>query len=67
MNDTRLRVLIVGFGAGAAQSVRRSLLKTLLVGDLTAAGYGKDVISEALEQQYRMLDKLGHPYTRIKC
>jgi hypothetical protein len=36
-----------------------------MVGDLKAAGYDKNVISEALEQQYRMLDKLGHPYKRI--
>ena len=36
-----------------------------IVEDFTNAGFSKQTISEVLEQQYRMLDKLKVPYERI--
>ncbi len=37
-----------------------------IVDDFRAAGYGNDVIQQVLEQQYKMLDKIGVPYQKIK-
>jgi hypothetical protein len=36
-----------------------------IVSDFRAAGFKNGVISQVLEQQYRMLDKLGASYTRV--
>ncbi|MGH0946030.1 WXG100 family type VII secretion target [Bacillus mycoides] len=36
-----------------------------MVGDLTKAGFSRDTTSQVLEQQYKMLDKLGVKYERI--
>ena len=37
-----------------------------IVTDLGAAGFDGDVIKQVLDQQYRMLDKLGVPYAPIQ-
>lgn len=37
----------------------------LMVDDLTKAGFSPNTISKVLEQQYKMLDKLGVKYERI--
>ncbi|UZQ49372.1 hypothetical protein [Clostridium kluyveri] len=36
-----------------------------IVDDFTNAGFSKNTINQVLEQQYKMLDKLGAPYERI--
>lgn len=36
-----------------------------IVDDFTNAGFSKNTINQVLEQQYKMLDKLGVPYERI--
>lgn len=36
-----------------------------IVDDFTNAGFSNDTINQVLEQQYKMLDKLGVPYERI--
>ena len=38
---------------------------TSIVDDFTNAGFSNDTINQVLEQQYKMLDKLGVPYERI--
>jgi hypothetical protein len=37
-----------------------------IASDLKKAGFESDAIRSVLEQQYRMLDKLGVPYQRIQ-
>jgi len=37
-----------------------------IVDDLSLAGFSRKTIDEVLEQQYRMLDKLEVPYSRIE-
>ena len=37
-----------------------------IVSDFRSAGFSDSTISQVLEQQYKMLDKLGVPYERIK-
>lgn len=37
-----------------------------IVSDFREAGFSNSVISDVLEQQYKMLDKLGVKYERIK-
>lgn len=36
-----------------------------IVDDFTNAGFSNDTINQVLEQQYKMLDRLGVPYERI--
>ncbi|MEK4404716.1 hypothetical protein MKZ26_09850 [Sporosarcina sp. FSL K6-6792] len=36
-----------------------------MVDDLTKAGFSRNTTSQVLEQQYKMLDKLGVKYERI--
>lgn len=36
-----------------------------IVDDFTNAVFSNDTINQVLEQQYKMLDKLGVPYERI--
>lgn len=37
-----------------------------IVSDFKTAGFSDSIINSVLEQQYRMLDKLGVPYERIR-
>ncbi len=36
-----------------------------MAGDLSLAGFRRKTIDDVLGQQYRMLDKLEVPYTRV--
>ena len=52
-------------GKGAWSSTLQEELG-YIASDLTKAGYCRSDILKTLDQQYRMLDKLGVPYQRIQ-
>jgi hypothetical protein len=62
--QTKRRIARVTAGSGKWSSTLQEEL-CFIVEDLSAAGFSKKTIESVLEQQYKMLDKLGAVYERI--